>query len=132
MNGIIKTDKYLYFRTDADIAEDDDGGKSACFPLTSFAGAHPTGDSTLTLCFKSMINHDGFCNGTNEVVVSDTVALTLVTANTHREVITAFVNFITSPKTGLLTVADDLGGKEAYFSNLISACGTITVAAANS
>ncbi len=45
-------EKYLYFRTQATIGDDDDSAQSACFPLSSFVGMHPTSDTALTLFFK--------------------------------------------------------------------------------
>ena len=52
-------EKYLYFRTQATIGDDDDSGQSACFPLSSFLGMHPTADDTLTLFFIPQIRVAG-------------------------------------------------------------------------
>jgi len=124
-------EKYLYFRTDATLADDDGTGNSACFPLSSFAGAIPTADSTLTLYFKSMLNYDGDSDGANEIVISDSVQLTLATANTHKSTLEALVSFFNSPRDGMLVIGDDLATAPEHFSPLISAVGTITVAAVN-
>ena len=128
----MKKQKYLYFRTDAAIADDDGTGNSACFPLSSLVGMIPTDDNTLTLFFKSMLNFDGDADGANEFVKSDSIALTLSAANTHKATIEALVGFFGSPRDGMLVVGDDETGSLEYFSTLISAVATITVAAANS
>tara|TARA_R110002012_G_scaffold156245_1_gene317119 strand:- start:5397 stop:5780 length:384 start_codon:yes stop_codon:yes gene_type:complete len=125
-------EKYLYFRTDAAIGDDDGTGNSVCFPLSSFAGAIPTADSTLTLFFKSMLNYDGDADGANEVVISDSVQLTLASANTHKATLEALISFFGSTRDGMLIIGDDSSGKLEYFSPLISAVGTIAVAAINS
>ena len=44
-------EKYLYFRTQATLADDDDSAQSACWPLSSLVGMHPTSDTALTLFF---------------------------------------------------------------------------------
>jgi len=125
-------EKYLYFRTQATIGDDDGTGESCCFPLSALVGMQPTADSSLTLYFKSMLNRDGMDVGSNAVVVSDSVILTLATANTHRETMEALCEKFLSPKDGMIVVGDDLSTDTEYFSTLISAVGTITVAAANS
>ena len=48
-------EKYLYFRTQATIGDDDAASDSACWPLSSFLGMHPTADDTLLLHFKPQI-----------------------------------------------------------------------------
>lgn len=104
----------------------------AGFPLSSFTGMQPTGDSELTLYFRSMKNHDGHTSGSGEEIVSDSVALTLVTANTHRELMAALCEQFSyaNAKAGYgdLFIGNDQSGKEEYISSLISAVGTITVA----
>ena len=136
-------EKYLYFRTVAAIADDDAVTvDSCCFPLSSLAGMAPTAAGVLTLYFKSMTNHDGDADGANEIVISDTVALTLGTNNTHKRAMKDLVNFFSSSKKGMLVVADDAAndgtGDDAdknstrYASTYISAVGTILVNAMNS
>jgi len=122
---------YLYFRTQATLGSDDGTGESVCFPLSSFTGAVPTAAGTLTLFFKSMLNYDGDTDGANEVIVSDSVQLTLATNNTHKEALEALVDFFGSARDGMLVIGDDLGTNPEYFSTLISAVGTISVAAVN-
>ena len=125
-------EKYLYFRTKATIGDDDGTGESCCFPLSALVGMQPTADSSLTLYFKSMLNRDGMDVGSNAVVVSDSVTLTLATANTHKEAMQDLCERFLSSKDGMIVVGDDLSTNTEYFSTLISAVGTITVAAANS
>ena len=125
-------EKYLYIRTEATLADDDDGARSCCFPLSSLVGMQPTSDTLLTLYFKSMLNHDGMDVGSNAVVVSDSVSLTLATANTHKEAMQDLCERFLSSKDGMIIIGDDLSSGPEYCSSLISAVATITVAAANS
>ena len=124
--------KYLYFRTQATIGDDQDSNDSCCFPASSLVGMIPSSDTELQLYFHSMQNNDGFANGSNEIVISDFVNLTLATANTHKETMEAILNSILSPKDGMIVIADDLTGATEYCTPLISAVGTITIAGANS
>ena len=73
-------EKYLYFRTQATIGDDDDAAQSACFPLSSFVGMHPTADDTLALHFKPQIAVSGDSQA-GSVVNTDKVILTLGTVN---------------------------------------------------
>ena len=77
-------EKYLYFRTQATIADDDDSAASACFPLSSFLGMHPTADDTLTLFFIPQIRIAGGVTDGADFTNSDKVVLTLATVNTHK------------------------------------------------
>ena len=125
--------KYLYFRTVAALADDDDKERSAMFPASSFAGCYPTSDTALTVCFKSINNHDGADAGSDAVVVSDTVVLTVGT-NKHKEAMKAIVDAIvgnTFSKSSFISVIDDVDGT-GIAPSIISACGTITVDAAHS
>ena len=126
-------EKYLYFRTQATLADDDDIAQSAMFPASSFAGCYPTSDTALTVCFKSVNNHDGADAGSNAVVVSDTVVLTVGT-NKHKEAMRAIVDAIvgnTFSKASFISVIDDIDGT-GIATGVISACGAITIAAVNS
>jgi hypothetical protein len=134
---------WLYFNTQAD---DDNVGASTngCFRAKDLVGMSPSGDSELTLQFKSMKNVSS--------AATDTVALTLGTANTHLDVmktITRAVNNTRPTFGGFVIGADDLttivGASTADTSlasyvtdsdsetGTVSACGTIDIAvAANS
>lgn len=123
------TEKYLYFRTQATLASDDGTGESACFPLSALTGMVPTANGTLTLFFASMLNNNGDALETDDVIVSDSVQLTLTDDNTHKDVIEALVEFFGSARQNMLIIGDDLSTATEYFSPLISGVGTISVAA---
>ena len=118
-------EKYLYFRTEATDANDDATGDSACFAASSLMGMQPTGDTELTLYFRSMVNFHFLAN------TNDTVALT-INANTHLKTISAIIEAINGEDTpSLIIVAnDDSGGTEYLAGSSITACATITVEAA--
>ena len=126
-------DKFLYFRTQATLADDDDIAQSLVVPASSFAGAYPTSDTALTVCFKSVNNHEGQDVGSNAFTISDSVVLTVDT-NKHKEAIAALVDAMTGntfSKSQMITVIDDYAS-EGINTSLISACGAITVAAFHS
>ena len=129
--------KYLYFRTEATDANDDATGDSALFPASSLMGMQPTGDSALTLYFKSMLRGSGIDGNELGAPVSqnnDSVIVTLATANTHIQAMSAIIEAINNPNLpSVIVVAnDDSGGTEYLHKSNITACGTITVAAAYS
>jgi hypothetical protein len=110
------------------------GEAGTMFPLSSFAGMQPTGDSTLTLYFKSMRNFDGYAIGANEVIISDSVDITLATANTHRAAMDAICNVLGSSEYGAgdIVIGDDRNGLASpYLSNLITGVA-VNTASANS
>lgn len=125
-------EKYLYFRTEATLADDDDIATSAMFPVSSFVGAYPTSDTALTVCFKSANNHDGADAGANAVVTSDTVVLTVGT-NKHKEALQDLVAVINAHPNGdpFIVVGDDNAATYLGGGN-ITAVGAITIAAMNS
>jgi hypothetical protein len=111
------------------------GGEHArVFPLRSFSGMVPTSDTGLTLFFKSMRNYDGFARGSNEVVVSDSVALTLASNNTHKELMQALTERFNSAQAGDgdIVLGDDRADDTQYLSTLYTAIGSSTLKAANS
>jgi|TARA_R110001592_G_scaffold128813_2_gene341024 hypothetical protein len=123
-------EKYLYFRKGPALADDDDSANSCCFPLSSLAGMHPSDDDHLTLAFKSMVNHDGFTHGADEVVISDLVILTHA-ANNHRDVMQSLVDlFASNQKDGMLVIGDAVTGD--FCNGLITAIDTITIDGINS
>tara|TARA_R100000152_G_C6734181_1_gene158527 strand:+ start:612 stop:1034 length:423 start_codon:yes stop_codon:yes gene_type:complete len=128
--------KYLYFRTEATDANDDATGDSALFPASSLMGMQPTGDSELTLYFKSMLRGSvlGAESNVSASQNNDSVAVTLATANTHIMAMSAIIEAINNPNLpSVIVVAnDDSGGTEYLLKSNITACGTITVAAAYS
>ncbi len=132
---------YLYFRTQATLADDDDRAQSAMFPASSFLGCYPQSDSSLKLHFKSIflqnvaatrvIQNDTDLTSASIMVkqphdlYTDHVILT-ITANKHKEVMTALANALGQPG-GIIVVADDLSGNTEYLNSNITACGSITI-----
>ena len=133
--------KYLYFRTQATDADDDDSAQSACWPASSLTGMHPSADSILTLYFKSMARGAPSGNEADEVENFDNydrVALNLTTANTHITAMRAITHAIATGRAYnsgavlpvLIVVAnDDSGGTEYLANSGITSCGAITVQA---
>jgi hypothetical protein len=131
-------EKYLYFRTQATIGDDDDSAQSACFPLSSFLGMHPTADDTLTLFFIPQIRVAGGVTDGQDFTNSDKVVLTLGTVNTHKAamkgLIKAFGNASSfredSADADFIVVADDISTGTSYITPEISAVSTIAIGAA--
>tara|TARA_R100001369_G_scaffold23952_1_gene43980 strand:+ start:166 stop:627 length:462 start_codon:yes stop_codon:yes gene_type:complete len=136
-------ENYLYFRTQATIADDDDIAQSAMFPASSFLGCYPTSDNAMKLHFKSMnlqdvaatrvIQNDTDLTSASIMVKqghdleTDTVLLT-ITANKHKEVMKAIsVAVNTYEYGGFVTVADDKTSFTEYLHANITACGAITI-----
>tara|TARA_R110002020_G_scaffold239643_1_gene452198 strand:+ start:988 stop:1413 length:426 start_codon:yes stop_codon:yes gene_type:complete len=126
--------KYLYFRTEATDANDDATGDSALFPASSLMGMQPTSDTVLTLYFKSMLRgsgNEGAADSLANLDNNDSVTVT-ISANTHLAAMQAIINSINNQNLpSVIVVAnDDSGGTEYLAGSGISACGTISVAAA--
>ena len=136
-------ENYLYFRTNATLAQDDDVAQSGLFPVSSFLGMHPTSDTALTLFFKPRQLVDSTSSvalnplqgqtvtaSTLQTIASktesDNVILT-VTANKHKEVMQALCNTMTQSQAGFINVADDVSGNPSYLHPNITACGAITI-----
>ena len=138
-------ENYLYFRTQATLANDDAVADSGLFPASSFLGMHPTSDTALTLFFKPRqlvdstssvaLNQDTDLTTVSTLQTlaskteSDNVVLT-ITANKHKEVMQALCNSMTQSQAGFINVADDVSGTPSYLHPNITACGAITVTAA--
>ena len=126
--------KFLYFRTEATDADDDVAGDSALFPASSLMGMQPTADTSLTLYFKSMLRGSGN-EGAGDALANldnnDSVTVT-ISANTHLTAMQAIATAIVSPASGSVVIVanDDSGGTEYLSGSGITACGTISVAAA--
>ena len=122
-------EKYLYFRTQATLADDDDSAQSCMFPLSSLHGMVPSADDTMNIYFKPMIpvQHD---DQNASVINADYVVVTLSTANTHKDVIDRLTRLFANQThaEGFISVADDYAG--TYAVSGISALSTISVAAA--
>ena len=126
-------EKYLYFRTQSTIGDDDAAGDSAMYPLSSLKGMGPSADDTLNLYFTPMIPiqandpDDDACNFIN----ADKVVVTLSSNNTHKDVIAdlcALFSSTGSMKEAFISVADDKTG--VYAVNGIAGLSTMTTAAA--
>ena len=128
--------KYLYFRTVATDADDDAAGDSALFPASSLMGMQPTADASLTLYFKSMLRRTPSGNEPDADASFDNNDSVIVTisANTHFVAMNAIIEAINNDNfPAVIVVAnDDSGGIEYLNGSGITACGTITVAAAYS
>ena len=124
-------EKYLYFRTQATDADDDDAAQSGCWPTSSLMGMGPTSDTALILYFTPMLRRTPSGNepdADGQFDNHDSVTVT-ISANTHLVAITAIANAIADPNgNSIIVVAnDDSGGTEYLTSSGITACGTITV-----
>ena len=135
-------ENYLYFRTQATLADDDDIAQSAMFAVSNFRGCYPVSDTTLKLHFRSVfldsaatsrvIQNDSDLTAASIMVQhdhdirTDTVILN-VTANKHKEVMQALANTMTQSQAGFINVADDISGAPSYLHANITSCGSITI-----
>ena len=130
-------EKYLYFRTQATLADDDDSAQSAVFPLSSFKGMHPTSDTALTLWFEPQIRVRGEgANATGNWTNNDSVVLTVGT-NDHKDAMQSLMKAFKAEKgfngdgdDSFVVVADDLSNSTRYVVSEVTACGAITIGAA--
>ena len=137
-------DKYLYFRTQADQADDDGIDDSLYLPARQIRSLVPTSTTAITIFFESMYNT--FANVAEDLnVISDSVIINC-TAGKVRQVMEHLVRAINSNKLygdGIIVVADDV--TTTYLTSSASAdetvdakvldsgitsCGAITIAAA--
>jgi len=137
------TDKYLYFRTQADQDDDDGIDDSLYLPARQITAIVPTSTTAITIFFESMYNDQG--GSDNEVVISDSVVINC-TQGKVRQVMETLVRSINSNKLygdGTITVADDVtttyltsaaAADETVDAKVLDAgitsCGAITIAAA--
>jgi len=147
-----KYDKWLYFRTVDDMADDDGDTGSAgtspsslCVPASSMVSIAPTSDTTVTMSFKSVRLSHGVYTGdmSSPGENYDTVVLTVDQGKTF-EAMAGIVQAINSSKrsdTGLVVIADDCVTTDSattaltdltipaqYIHPNITACGAITAA----
>ena len=124
---------YLYFRTQATLADDDDSAQSALFPLSNLMGMHPTSDTALTLFFKPQIRNNGDGQA-DDFTNNDKVIVTLSSVNTHKDVITKLSRLFAGAanggihQDGFIDVADDL--TSTYAVTGIAGLSTISIGAA--
>ena len=127
-------EKYLYFRTQATDADDDDAAQSGCWPTSSLMGMGPTSDTALILYFTPMLRRTPSGNepdADGQFDNHDSVTVT-ISANTHLVAMQKIIQAINGPSTtGLIIIANDDSGGTNYLKNSgITSCGTITVQAA--
>ena len=123
---------YLYFRTQATLADDDASSDSAMFPLSKLRGMVPSADDTLNIYFDPMIpvQHD---DQNASVINADYVVCTIGT-NDHKDAIAALTRLFAGAANGgihhdgYISVADDYAG--TYAVSEVTALSTISVAAA--
>ena len=109
------SEKYLYFRTQATLADDDARTDSAMYPLSALKGMVPSAADTLNLYFDPMIARQEGGAAAADVVNSDKVVITLSTNNTHKDVITDLSRLFAGARNGgmvhhdgFISVADDV------------------------
>ncbi len=124
---------YLYFRTQATLADDDSSADSACFPLSRFTGMHPTADDTLAIHFEPQIRNNGDGQA-DDFTNNDKVIVSLSAVNTHKDVITRLSRLFAGAANGgihadgFIDVVDDLAGTTAVTG--IAGLSTISIGAA--
>ena len=95
-------DKFLYFRTVADVDNDDAAAgsttqlTSVCIPAKNIMSIAPASDTTLQIRYKSIKNSPASAAGASaDEILTDTVTLT-VNTHTHKNVVDALVAAINS------------------------------------
>ena len=122
-------EKYLYFRTQATLADDDDIAQSAMYPVSSLKGIHPTSDTAITLWFEPQIRDESDAQDGN-VVNNDSVVLTTGT-NKAKEAMQDLVEAINAhPNMDPFIVVGDDNASSYIGNGNITAVGAITIAAA--
>jgi len=122
---------YLYFRTQATLADDDASADSCMFPLSKLRGMVPSADDTLNIYFDPMIpvQHDD----QNASVINADYVVCTIGANDHKDAITALTRLFAGAANGgihhdgFIVVADDLSS--TYAVSEVTALSTITVTA---
>ena len=124
---------YLYFRTQATLADDDASADSAMFPLSKLRGMVPSADDTLNIYFDPMIpvQHDD----QNASVINADYVVCSIGTNDHKDAIAALTRLFAGAANGgsiyndgFISVADDYAG--VYAVSEVTALSTISVAAA--
>tara|TARA_R110002012_G_scaffold50120_2_gene129743 strand:- start:731 stop:1105 length:375 start_codon:yes stop_codon:yes gene_type:complete len=117
-------EKYLYFRGDATIGNDDDAADgSNLYPLSSFRGMESVSDTTITMFFaqkhNSFASHDDAAFGKN-----DRVTLTVGT-NDQKNVMKEIAVALSGSESAFIIVADDVAGE--YLVSGVTAVSDFTV-----
>ena len=106
-------EKFLYFRTQATLADDQDANQSVCFPLSSFMGVRPGDDAAnpaddddrMVMYFKSLKNFDGAVSA-SERINNDFIEVDFLADNGAKEAIEDIINTFASSRKGMLTIVD--------------------------
>ena len=122
--------KYLYFRAQATLANDDATGDSVCYPVSSLMGMEPTSDVELTLYFKQLSNiFSDSEDADDDEGLTDIVKLTVGT-NAHKAAMKNIVDAIVYGNESFIVVGDDRSTVTEYISG-ITAVVSITVRGVN-
>tara|TARA_R100001480_G_scaffold137343_1_gene134419 strand:- start:394 stop:843 length:450 start_codon:yes stop_codon:yes gene_type:complete len=129
-------EKYLYFRTVTNIADDDADGDSVCFPLSSLLGMQPANDGRLALFFIPIVRISGGVTDGSDFTNADSVVLNLNTANNHKQAIKGLIEAFNkassfgseSSNSDFIVVGDDITGE--YIIPEVLTVGAITIGAA--
>jgi|5B_taG_2_1085324.scaffolds.fasta_scaffold00673_9 hypothetical protein len=127
-------EKYLYFRKATDVANDDDDADSVCFPISSLLSIKPKNANDLALFFIPAVRISGGVDNGEDFTNADSVTLTLVTANTHKEAMKGLIegfnrasSFVgESSDNDFIVVGDN--AKNIFIAPEIASVATINVA----
>ena len=126
----MKQDKFLYFRAQTTDGDDESSSDSACYPVSSLMGMHPSGDTNLILFFKPMVRRTPSGNEPDANASFDNhdkISLTIPN-NTHLTAMTAIVQAINDYRNTIIVVANnDSGGTEYLANSGITSCASIVV-----
>ena len=122
-------EKYLYFRSDETLSNDDDNAAgSNVYPLSSFKGMEASSNTTFTMYFEPKVNHFGDGSAANADNLSDTVIVTISTNNNHKAVMEELTRHFANSSDHFIVVADDHASE--YLASDIASVGNFTVQAA--
>jgi hypothetical protein len=106
-------EKYLYFRTTATLADDDDSATSGLIPASAITGMHPTTDTALRIYYSPRIPFAS--DGQDGNVINNDFVQVNVTANKHKEVMKAIVKLVNDPfGDSFIVIADDVTKEYAH------------------
>ena len=77
-------EKYLYFRTQTALADDDAKDDSVCFPLSSLLGMTLVNDGRMKLLFIPLIRISGGVSDGEDFTNADSIVLNLKSENNHK------------------------------------------------
>ena len=112
-------EKYVYFRTVSDVADDDDRESSCLFPLSSFTGGYTASATSIVLNFKCMHEYK-----TTASTARDNVFIT-TSSGLSGSVFNSIMEEFSTGENYFIEIADDVSGK--YVTPGISGIISITV-----